>query len=72
MRVKLEPEKAFIGKKFVYIFLGIIFVLNAIVFFWYFFLTQLRTNELSLINRSWNNQCWDIFYPYTQSKRKLF
>ena len=32
MRVKLEPETAFIGKKFAYIFLGIIFGLNLIVF----------------------------------------
>ena len=30
MRVKLEPETAFIGKKFAYLFLGIIFTLNAI------------------------------------------
>ena len=28
MRVKLEPETAFIGKKFAYIFLGIIFSLR--------------------------------------------
>ena len=27
MSVKLEPETAFIGKKFIYIFLGIIFFL---------------------------------------------
>ena len=33
MRVKLEPETAFIGKKFAYIFLGIIFGLNSIVLF---------------------------------------
>ena len=36
MRVKLEPETDFIGKKFTFIFLGIIFGLNAIVFIWYF------------------------------------
>ena len=41
MRVKLEPETAFIGKKFAYIFLGIIFVLNSIVFIWYFFFSNL-------------------------------
>ena len=28
MRVKLEPETAFIGKNFGYIFLGIIFSIN--------------------------------------------
>ncbi len=40
MRVKLEPKTVFIGKKFAYIFLGIIFFLNSIVFIWYlFFLT---------------------------------
>ena len=36
MRVKLEPETAFIGKKFAYIFTGIIFGLNAITFIWFF------------------------------------
>ena len=41
MRVKLEPETAFIGKKFAYIFLGIIFSLNAIAFVWYFFFSNL-------------------------------
>ena len=41
MRVKLEPETAFIGKKFAYIFLGIIFVLNSIVFIWYLFFSNL-------------------------------
>ena len=40
MRVILEPETAFIGKKFAYIFFGIIFGLNAIAFFGIsFFLT---------------------------------
>ena len=41
MRVKLEPETAFIGKKFAYIFLGIIFFLNAITFIWYFLFSNL-------------------------------
>ena len=41
MRVKLEPETAFIGKKFAYIFLGIIFGLNSIAFVWYFFFSNL-------------------------------
>ena len=41
MRVKLEPETAFIGKKFAYIFFGIIFGLNAIAFFWYFLFSNL-------------------------------
>ncbi len=41
MRVKLEPETAFIGKKFAYIFLAIIFVLNSIVFIWNFFFSNL-------------------------------
>ena len=41
MRVKLEPETAFIGKKFAYIFLGIIFGLNSIAFIWYFFFSNL-------------------------------
>ncbi len=41
MRVKLEPETAFIGKKFAYIFVSIIFVLNLIVFIWYFFFSNL-------------------------------
>ena len=36
MRVKLEPETAFIGKKFAYIFIGVILSLNAITFIWYF------------------------------------
>ena len=41
MRVKLEPDTAFIGKKFAYIFLGITFALNLIVFIWYFFFSNL-------------------------------
>ena len=41
MRVKLEPETAFIGKKFAYIFLGVIFVLNFITLIWFFFFSKL-------------------------------
>ena len=41
MRVKLEPETAFIGRKFAYIFLAGIFGLNAIFFIWYFFFSNL-------------------------------
>ena len=36
MRVKLEPETAFIGKEFAYLFMGIIFALNVIIFVWFF------------------------------------
>ncbi len=42
MRVKLEPETAFIGKKFAYLFLGIIFTLNAITFIWFFLFSKLN------------------------------
>ena len=42
MRVKLEPETAFIGKKFAYIFLGIMFSLNAITFIWFFLFSNLK------------------------------
>ncbi len=42
MRVKLEPETAFIGKKFAYIFLGIIFSLNAITFIWFFLFSNFK------------------------------
>jgi len=42
MRVKLEPETAFIGKKFAYIFLGIIFGLNALTFIWFFLFSNLK------------------------------
>ena len=42
MRVKLEPETAFIGRKFAYIFLGIIFSLNAITIIWFFLFSNLR------------------------------
>tara|TARA_B100000401_G_C52209450_1_gene440749 strand:- start:121 stop:249 length:129 start_codon:yes stop_codon:yes gene_type:complete len=41
MRVKLEPETAFIGKKFAYIFFGLIFGLNTIAFIWFFFFSKL-------------------------------
>ena len=41
MRVKLEPETAFIGKKFAYIFMSIIFGLNAITFIWFFLFVKL-------------------------------
>jgi len=41
MRVKLEPETAFIGRKFAYIFIGIIFSLNAITFTWFFLFSNL-------------------------------
>ena len=54
MRVKLEPETAFIGKKFAYIFFGLIFTLNAITFIWFFLFSQ--------INWSTNNQEVDKFY----------
>jgi len=42
MRVKLEPETDFIGRKFAYIFLGVIFGLNAITFTWYFFFSKIN------------------------------
>ena len=42
MRVKLEPETAFIGKKFAYSFLAIIFVLNAITFIWFFLFSNIN------------------------------
>ena len=42
MRVKLEPDTAFIGRKFAYIFLGIIFSLNAITFTWLFLFSNLK------------------------------
>ena len=41
MRVKLEPETAFIGKKFAYLFLGIILTLNVITFTWFFLFSNL-------------------------------
>ena len=42
MRVKLEPETAFIGKKFAYIYLVIVFTLNAITFIWFFLFLNLK------------------------------
>ena len=45
MRVKLEPETAFIGKKFAYIFLSIIFILNFITFIWYLFFSNLTNGK---------------------------
>ena len=42
MRVKLEPETAFIGRKFAYIFIGIIFSLNVITFTWFFLYSNLK------------------------------
>ncbi len=42
MRVKLEPETAFIGKKFAYVFFAIIFCLNAITFVWFFLLSNVK------------------------------
>ncbi len=42
MRVKLEPETAFIGKKFAYIFVLIMFLLNAITFSWFFLFSNLN------------------------------
>jgi len=41
MRVKLEPETAFVGKKFGWIFFGVIFSLNALFFIWFFFFSNL-------------------------------
>ena len=41
MRVKLEPETAFIGKKFAYIFIAVVFGLNAITFIWFFLFSKL-------------------------------
>ena len=45
MRVKLEPETAFIGKKFAYIFLSIIFTLNLITLIWYLFFSNLTNGK---------------------------
>ena len=41
MRVKLEPDSAFIGKKFGWIFFGIIFSLNLFFFIWFFLFSNL-------------------------------
>ena len=53
MRVKLEPETAFISRKFTHIFLGIILSLNAIIFIWFFLFPNLSQDifaKRSLIN----------------------
>ena len=42
MRVKLEPDTAFIGKKFAYLYLVIIFGLNAMTIIWFFGFSNLR------------------------------
>ncbi len=42
MRVKLEPDTAFIGKKFAYLFLSIILTLNVITFTWFFLFSKLN------------------------------
>ena len=39
---KVKPETAFIGKKFAYIFFGIIFSLNAITVIWFFLFANLK------------------------------
>ena len=41
MRVKLEPDSAFIGRKFGWIFFVIIFSLNALFFMWLFLYSKL-------------------------------
>ncbi len=41
MRVKLEPDTAFIGKKFGWIFFCVIFTLNLIFFTWFFLFSNL-------------------------------
>ena len=41
MRVKLEPDTAFIGKKFGWIFFGVIFTLNILFFTWFFLYSNL-------------------------------
>ena len=52
MRVKLEPETAFIGKKFAYIFLGIIFSLNIMTFVWFFLFSNLKYKNLNFLLKS--------------------
>ena len=42
MGVKLEPETAFIGKKFAYIYLVIVFTLNAITFISFFLISKFK------------------------------
>jgi len=41
MRVKLNPDTAFIGKKFAYIFFFLIFSLNLFALTWFFFFSKL-------------------------------
>ena len=41
MRVKLEPETAFIGKKFAYLFAGALLSLNIITFIWFLLFSNL-------------------------------
>ena len=41
MRVKLNSGSPFVGKKFIYIFAGIIFGLNGLAFIWYFLFSGL-------------------------------
>ena len=41
MRVKLEPDTAFIGKKFGWIFFSVIFTLNIFFFIWFFLYSNL-------------------------------
>ena len=70
MRVKLEPETAFIGKKFAYIFLGIIFVLNSLVFIWYFFFSNLTLSSRELASRDTSKLFLIFFKIYSVFKRK--
>ena len=51
MRVKLEPETAFIGKKFAYLFLSIIFGLNLVTFVWFFLFSKLSWKILNKDNK---------------------
>jgi len=63
MRVKLEPETAFIGKKFAYIFLGIIFSLIGIKKLIYINqVKDLKNKEESFLNESIRilNECFDL------------
>ena len=49
MRVKLEPETAFVGKKFAYIFFGVIFSLNLLILTWFFYSPNWNKNNLKLV-----------------------
>ena len=42
MRVKLEPDTAFIGKKFAYIFFGVTMILNLITFIWFYLYSNIN------------------------------